>query len=180
MLSILNSNSSLAKLNQTNIVLISKKNNPTNMWVFRPISHCVLYKIISKVLQNRLKPILNAIILENQSAFVPNQLITDNVLVAFKIMHYLKNKRDGKDKYMTVKLDMSKAYNQVEWGFLCNIMTKMGFNDKWISLIMNCISLVSYSILINGVSQGCISPSRRLRQRDALSPYFFSYVQKDS
>lgn len=67
-------------------------------------------------------------------------------------MHYLKNKRDGKDEYMAIKLDISKAYDRLEWGFLCNIMTMMGFNDKWISLMMNCISIVSYSILINGVS----------------------------
>lgn len=72
MLSILNSNSSLVELNQTNIVLISKTNNPTKICEFRPISLCnVLYKIISKVLANKLKPILNAIISENQTAFVP-------------------------------------------------------------------------------------------------------------
>ena len=76
---------------------------------FRPISLCnVSYKIISKVLANRLKPILSTIFSENQSVFVPGRLITDNVLVAFEIMHYLKKRKERKDSYMAIKLNMSK------------------------------------------------------------------------
>ena len=117
MLNVLNSNALVAPLNQTNIALIPKTNSPTKMNEFQPISLCnVSYKIISKVLANRLKPILSTIILENQSAFVLDCLITDNVLVAFEIMHYLK-KKEGKENYMAVKLDMSKAYDRVEWCF---------------------------------------------------------------
>ena len=116
-LNVLNSNASVAPLNQTNIALIPKTNSPTKMNEFQPISLCnVSYKIISKVLANRLKPILSTIISENQSAFVPGRLITDNVLVAFEIMYYLK-KKEGKENYMAVKLDMSKAYDRVEWCF---------------------------------------------------------------
>jgi len=92
-LNVLNSNALVAPLNQTNIALIPKTNSPTKMNEFRPISLCnVSYKIISKVLANRLKAILSTIISENQSTFVPGRLITDNVLVAFEIMHYLKKK----------------------------------------------------------------------------------------
>ena len=130
------------------------------------------YKIISNVLANRLKPILSTIILENQSAFVLGCLITDNVLVAFQIMHYLKKKK-GKESYMAVKLDMSKAYDRVELCFLKKVMERMGFNDKWISLIMNCITTLTYFVLINGVAQGCITPTRGLRQGDPISLYLF-------
>ena len=94
-LNILNSNAPMADLNQTNIALIPKIKNPTKMSDFQPISLCnISYKIISKVLANRLKPILSTIILENQSAFIPSRLITDNVLVAFEIMHYLKKRKE--------------------------------------------------------------------------------------
>ena len=129
-LNVLNSNASVAPLNQTNIALIPKINSPAKMNEFRPISLCnVSYKIISKVLANRLKPILSTIILENQSVFVPDHLITDNVLIAFEIMHYFK-KKEGKESYVVVKLDMSKAYDWVEWCFLKKVMESMGFNEK--------------------------------------------------
>ena len=85
------------------------------MTEFRPISLSnVVYKLVSKVLANRLKMILPQIITENQSVFLSERLIMDNILVAFELMHYLDHKREGKDCYMAIKLDMSKAYDRVE------------------------------------------------------------------
>ena len=101
----------MTDINKTNISLIPKTNQPTRMTKFRPISLCnTTYKTISKVLTNRLKDILPNIISENQSAFTPNRLITDNVLVAFEFMHYLNHKNEGKENYMSIKLNIKQGF----------------------------------------------------------------------
>ena len=177
-LNVLNSNISMTDINKTFITLIPKINNPAKMTDFRSISLCnVIYKLISKVLANRLKLVLPHIISENQSAFLSERLITDNVFIAFELMHYVDHKKDGKDCYMAINLDMSKAYDRVEWGFIEQIMKKLGFHDSWICMIMRCITSVSFSVLINGVAYGNIIPSRGLRQGDPLSPCSY-FVQK--
>ena len=103
-------------LNETFICLIPKVNCLQKITEFRPISLCnVVYKIVSKVLANRLKKILPEVISEFQSAFVPGRQITDNVLVAFETMQCIDQRRKGKKLLMAIKLNMSKAYNRVEW-----------------------------------------------------------------
>ena len=125
------------------------------------------------MLANRLKTILPQIISENLNAFLCERLITDNVLVAFELMYYLEHKREGNEGFVAIKLDMSKAYDRVEWGFIKQVMEKMGFHEKWINLIMHCITTVSYSVLINGVAYGSIIPTKGLHQGDPISPYIF-------
>ena len=79
----------------------------------------VLYKLVSKVLANRLKKkILPLIIFETQSVFQSDKAISDNILVAFETLHHMKTNNSGKNGFMTMKLDMSKAYDRVEWSFL--------------------------------------------------------------
>lgn len=95
----LNGNPFPTGLNHTFISLIPKVNNPTRMKDLRPISLCnVIYKIVSKVLTNRLKHVLGKIIAPSQSAFVPGRLITDNVLAAFELFHHMKNRKKGKKR----------------------------------------------------------------------------------
>ncbi|XXG79996.1 hypothetical protein AAC387_Pa09g0955 [Persea americana] len=142
-LSVLDSDFIHNEINHTCIVLILENKPPEKTTDVRPLSLCnVVYKLISKVIANRLKKVLAHIISENQSSFVPARQITDNTLVAYEAVNSLKQKQRGEKGIMSIELDMSKAYDMVEWGFLEKVTLRLGFQRRCVSLIMECITSV--------------------------------------
>jgi len=120
-------------LNMTNISLIPKGNIQHSMKDWRLIALCnVLYKLISKVLANRLKVVLPQCISDNQSSFVPGRSILDNAMVAIEVLHSMKLRSQRNDGNVALKLDISKAYDRMDWEYLGVVMIKMGFNNVWI------------------------------------------------
>ncbi|KAF5480159.1 hypothetical protein F2P56_000925 [Juglans regia] len=111
----LNSSDSPQVVNHTYIIMVPKKKNLVRVNDFRPNSlYNVIYKLISKVIANKIKYVLPTIISKTQSAFLPGRLISDNVLVAYEVLHFFKRKMTGKKGYLSLKVDMSKAYDRVE------------------------------------------------------------------
>ena len=129
-----------------------------------------LYKILVKVLANRLKKVLGLVVSTSQNAFVEGRQILDAALIANEGVYSLIRR---KEKGLLCKFDIEKAYDHLNWDFLLQVMENMGFGRKWLIWIRWCISTTSFSVSVNGTPSGFFQSSRGLRQGDPLSPYIF-------
>lgn len=140
------------EVNKTTVCLIPKVKQPRIMTELRPISLCnVLVRVLSKVLANRLKPCLRSLISDKQGAFVDGRLLNDNALIAFEVNHCMKRRTQGKSGVAGVKIDISKAYDRLEWAFIRSMMDKFGFHAVWIDRVMKLVQTESYESWHNRV-----------------------------
>ncbi|KAL0359842.1 UNVERIFIED_CONTAM: hypothetical protein Sangu_0833600 [Sesamum angustifolium] len=136
-------------MNSTHLVLIPKCKQPETLTHFRPISLCnVVYKIASKTIANRLEGFLDSIISPVQSAFVPGRLISDNILLAFEINHFLNSKSKRGPGWIALKLDINKAYDKVEWSFLEQLPITGGEREGRLQGVSVCRAAPSISHLL--------------------------------
>ncbi|GAU14347.1 hypothetical protein TSUD_309070 [Trifolium subterraneum] len=165
-------NGKLSKgINSTFITLIPKVDSPQKLNDFRPISLVgSLYKILAKVLANRLRTVIGSVISETQTAFVKERQILDGILIANEVVD---EARKSQKELLLFKVDFEKAYDSVDWGYLDMVMRKMSFPRLWRKWMSECVCTATASVLVNGSPTDEFPLERGLREGDPLSPFLF-------
>jgi hypothetical protein len=166
----------IGSINSTFLALIPKENNSASFNDYRPISLCnLIYKISSKILSNRIKPFLERCLSAEQMGFLKGRRIQDAIGAAHEGLHSIKKKNT---KALVLKLDLKKAFDSIDWGFLRLILLSAGFGIKMTDWMMACVSSASFVVLINGEATKFFRSERGLRQGCPLSPYLFILIME--